>query len=137
MQVTEEVAKTIIDEVTSGKGNEVIFVKDMAYTLKGRLNILEEWFCEAKHSFLIRDPQKAISSHYRILQNKEVRANGRVHLDSNEIGFRQLHEMYEFVKEKLDPNPVVVDADDLLDSPKQIMKAYCDVMEFVSSMKIT
>ena len=34
--------------------------------------------------------------------------------------------MYEFIKENLDPNPVIVNADDLLESPKQIMKAYCD-----------
>ena len=122
----EQVAKAVVDEVNTGKGNEVIFVKDMAYTMKGRFYILEEWFSDAKHSFLIRDPKKAILSHYRILQNQEVRADGYVALEPNENGFRQLHEMYQFVKEKLDSNPVIVDADDLLDSPKQIMKAYCE-----------
>ena len=122
----EEVAEAIENEVTAGDGNEVIFLKDMAFTMKGRLNMLQEWFRDAKHSFLIRDPKKAISSHYQLLQNAEARSVGLDYIDPIEIGFRELHEMYEFVKEKLDPSPVVVDADDLLESPKQILKAYCD-----------
>ena len=45
----EEVAKAIENEVTAGDGNEVIFLKDMAFTMKGRLNMLQEWFSDAKH----------------------------------------------------------------------------------------
>ena len=122
----EDVVKAILDEVTIGNGNEVIFFKDMAYYIQGRYNILEEYFSDAEHSFLIRDPKKAIPSYYQMSQNPETRSCGWVQFDPKEVGYRELYEMYEFVKEKLDPKPVVVDADDLLESPKQIMKAYCD-----------
>ena len=88
--------------------------------------MLKELFRHAKHSFLIRDPKKAIPSLYRVSQNPEIRSSGWDYFDPDEAGFKELYEMYAFVKENLDPSPVVVDADDLIESPKEIMKAYCD-----------
>ena len=69
---------------------------------------------------------KVVTSQYRASQNPEIRACGWTYFDPVEVGFRQLHQIYELVKQKLDPTPVVIDADDLLESPKQIIKAYCD-----------
>ena len=42
-----------------------------------------------------------------------------------ESGFREMYEMYTLVKSTVDPSPMVVDADDLLDDPKHIMEVYC------------
>ena len=122
----EAIAKALTDQTTTGDGNTVTFVKDMAFGMEGRFDILEEWFSNAKHSFLIRDPTKAIPSFYKMFTEPEIVTSGCVCFDPTETGYRQLYEMYEFVKDKLDSNPVVIDADDLLESPKQIMKAYCD-----------
>jgi len=61
-----------------------------------------------------------------VSQNPEIRSSGWDYFDPDEAGFKELYEMYAFVKENLDPSPVVVDADDLIESPKEIMKAYCD-----------
>ncbi|KAL9959681.1 hypothetical protein ACROYT_G033024 [Oculina patagonica] len=119
----EAIAKSIIDQETDD-GVEVVFIKDMGLHIKGRLEMLEESFHDAKHSFLIRDPKKSIPSLYRAIENPEIR--NWDYFDPSEAGFKELYEMYEFVKEKLDPNPVVVDADDLLSSPKEMMKAYCE-----------
>lgn len=121
----EAVAKVILQQSTSDNF-DLVFIKDMAYYTKGRLKMLQDFFPGAKHSFLIRDPEKSIPSLYRISENPEIRSSGWDYFEPNEAGFKELYELYEFVKENLDPNPVIVNADDLLESPKQIMKAYCD-----------
>ena len=59
-------------------------------------------------------------------RNPEVRSFDWCQLDPKEVGYRELYEMYEFVKEKLDSNHMIFDVDDLLESPKQILKTYCD-----------
>ena len=121
----EAVAKVILQQSTSDNF-DLVFIKDMAYYTKGRLKMFQDFFPGAKHSFLIRDPEKSIPSLYCTSENPEIRSSGWDYFEPNEAGFKELHELYEFVKENLDPNPVIVNADDLLESPKQIMKAYCD-----------
>ena len=123
----DDVAKAILDQANDDS-IDLVFVKDMAYYLRGRLGLLKELslFRDARHSFLIREPRKAIPSLYRASQNTEIRSSGWDYFDPDEAGFKELYEMYAFVKENLDPNPVVVEADDLIGSPKEIMKAYCD-----------
>ena len=119
----EATAKSIVNQAT-GDGIQVVFIKEMSYYIKGRLGMLEEFFHDAKHSFLIRNPKKAIPSLYRVSQNPDI--HDWDYFDPSEAGFKELYDIYEFVKEKLDPNPVVIDADDLLSSPKEMMKAYCE-----------
>jgi len=73
-----------------GISDDVIFVKDMAYYLKGRLGMLEEWFHDAKHSFLIRDPNKAILSQYRASENPAIQSSGWDYFEPDD---EELHEM--------------------------------------------
>lgn len=76
----------------------------------------KEFLSEGTHTFMIRDPKAAIASHYRL--NPEL---GR-----DEIGFAWLHEIYEAVIEATGTEPIVIDGDDLVAAPKQVVKAYCD-----------
>ena len=55
---------------------------------------------DAKHSFLIRDPKKSISSIYRVMKKAKIR--NWVYFDPDEAGFKELYALYDFVKEKLD-----------------------------------
>ncbi|KAJ7392693.1 hypothetical protein OS493_010344 [Desmophyllum pertusum] len=50
------------------------------------------------------------------------------YFDPAQAGFRQLLELYEFVDRHIHRNPVVVDADDLLDYPNEILKSYCEAV---------
>ena len=120
----EDVAKVVMDQPADDI--DVVFAKDMAYYMEGKMSVLEESLKDVKHSFLIRDPKKAIPSFLRLMEKPEIRELGWDYFDPKEAGFQQLYEIYEFVKEKLDPHPVVIDADDLLGSPEEIMKAYCE-----------
>jgi len=106
-------------------GIDVIFSKDMAYCVENKYSIfLDEDLKEFKHTFLIRDPNKAIPSLYQASTNPKL--TGWNYFDPIEAGFRQMYELYDFVRENLDDNPVIVDADDLLDQPDEIMKSYCN-----------
>lgn len=108
-------------------GIEVIFSKDMAYAIDKNFDIfLDEDFKDFKHSFLIRDPCKAIPSLYQASTNPKL--TGWDYFDPEEAVFRQMYEFYNFVVENLDANPVVVDADDLLDEPDETMKSYCNAV---------
>ena len=50
---------------------------------------------------------------------------GRNYLSPNRGEYRQLFQVYEIVK-KLDTKPVVIDADDLLENPEEMMRLYCE-----------
>lgn len=104
-------------------GIDVIFTKEHAYSLEGRYDmLLEEGMKDFVHTFLIRDPLKAVASGYRGCGSLEVWS--KFH-EQGILGFYQQHDLYMFVKEKIDPFPVVIDADDLLENPEGMMKAYC------------
>ncbi len=104
-------------------GKDIVFAKSLAYTLTGHFDtLLKDGMNEFIHTFLIRDPAKAVASSFRNMSSPEawskVRQNG-------DLGFYQLRDLYNFVKEKICPNPVVVDADDLLENPEGMLRAYC------------
>ena len=44
---------------------------------------------------------------------------------TNKIGFIHLHDFYFFLKRRLNINPVIIDADDLLADPEEMMELYC------------
>ena len=104
-------------------GKDIIFAKCFAFTLSGKFDtLLKDSMKDFVHTFLIRDPTKAVASSFRNFSSHEawskVRQNG-------DLGFHQLRDLYNFVKENITPNPVVVDADDLLENPEGMLNAYC------------
>ena len=108
-------------------GKEVLFAKDMAYHIQNHFHILlEEGFKNVQHSFLIRQPKRAIPSLYKASTNPKL--TGWDHFDPVEAGFRQMNELFQFVRSHLDPSPVVVDADDLLCNPEGILRSYCEAL---------
>ena len=105
-------------------GVELLFSKDMAYVVENQHEMfLEEDLRDFQHTFLIRNPRKTLPSLYRASINKDL--TGWDGFDPDEAGFSQLQKLYDFVKENLDENPVVVDADDLLRDPESTMKCEC------------
>ncbi|XP_020903462.2 branched-chain-amino-acid aminotransferase-like protein 2 [Exaiptasia diaphana] len=102
----------------------VFFFKDMAYYMRNKLDLLlEGGLKDFKHSFLIRDPAEVMTSLYRVYKNLD--SPGYSNFNQADTGFQELYHLYQFVTEHLDLNPVVVDADDLLDNPSKVLKNYC------------
>ena len=108
-------------------GRDFLFSKEMAYCVENKMHIFtEEGFKNFQHSFLIRHPLKAVYSLYKASTNPKL--TGWDYFDPAEAGFRQMLELYEFVHRNIHRNPVVVDADDLLDYPNEILQSYCEAV---------
>ena len=91
-----------------------VFFKDMCAHCFDLLKQDDAFLGRLTHTFLIRDPAKAIASYYAM--------NPKVSLE--EIGLEQLCGIYDKVT-SLGLPAVVVDADDLEDNPEGTIKAYC------------
>ncbi|XP_038079027.1 branched-chain-amino-acid aminotransferase-like protein 2 [Patiria miniata] len=120
----------IKDELLSGKqypDKKIIFCKDVAHHLAGKYHMLPEGF---KYSFAIRHPAKV----YLSLKVLLTRFYGeeidllKLPLFPPGYGYKELYDLVEYVKQNLDPNPTIVDTDDLLDDPSGILTVYCQKM---------
>ncbi|KAK3735135.1 hypothetical protein QZH41_000005 [Actinostola sp. cb2023] len=108
-------------------GINLVFTKNMAYHVSKKFDMfLSKEFQGTRHTFLIRDPAKSIASLYRLSTDRNE--SGWDYFEPEDSGVRQLYEFYTFVTEHLDPNPVVIDADDLLDDADGMMKKYCEAV---------
>lgn len=92
-----------------------VFFKDTTDFHYPALLAHERFLRRARHTFIIRDPAAAIASHHRV--NPDV--------TRDEIGFERLHEIYERVVAVTGQSPPVVEADDLVRQPAEIVRAYC------------
>ena len=115
----ENVGKRITTECDE---YDAVFTKNMAFFVEE--DYIDELIKERtfKHTFLIRDPKKAVVSLYEAFKNTSH--GSLASLTTSVAGFRPLYELYQKVQE-VDPNPLVIDADDLLENPKEMMKYYC------------
>ena len=104
---------------------DLLFTKEMAYCFPESMwhELTTGGFEDFIHTFLIRDPQRAIYSNYKAILKDKV---GDATLDPSEVGFIELHKLYNFIKTKKDTTPVVVDAIDLQTRPDETMKSYCE-----------
>ena len=107
---------------------DFIFSKDMALCIANKFEILlEDGFKNFKHTFLIRHPVKVVRSHFEIVTNSKLPVEWG-YFDPTEVGFKELLELYEFVKQHIHKNPIVVEADDLLKFPNEMMQSYCEAV---------
>ena len=101
----------------------LVFSKDMAYSLEQNYEIVfDKRFADFEHTFMIRNPKKTVKSLYFLSVDKEL--TGWEAFDPVEAGFKQMYELYETTRSRSGKVPVIVDADDLLDDPESIMRAY-------------
>jgi hypothetical protein len=68
------------------------------------------------HTFIVRDPRPTISSHYAMKPT----------VTSAEIGYENLHELFELAWETTGRQPLVVRSEQLMAEPALVIEAYCD-----------
>ena len=87
-----------------------------------------------KHSFLIRHPEKILRSYLR-LQKKD---GATTFFDVNEVAYVELLDIAKMVKDSGN-DVIVVDADDLLAKPQEVMGKWCEMVgiEFHPDKMIT
>ena len=111
-----------------------LFVKDMAYYLPDNddlESILPDGF---QHTFLIREPHKSIKSLYKMSTNKKL--TGWDTFESKEAGFKELWQLFNLVKLQNGTEPIVIDADDLLNNPGKIVRSTMRVAMYMPICKL-
>lgn len=78
-----------------------------------------EFLDHFQHTFLIRDPAKALASMYDQWDEFTM----------DEASFEDLHAMFDLVVDRYGEIPPVIDSDDLLEDTPGIVKAYCEAAE--------
>jgi len=111
-------------------GKRLFFQKQMTHHLLPEID--RPWIVDLTNCFLIRDPREVILSY--------IKKNPDPSLD--DLGFVQQCEIFKFVCENSGPDrqsgsvPPVVDADDVLKNPEQILRRLCETIgvEFDKAM---
>ena len=71
--------------------------------------------------FLLRHPKASFESFYRVSQSKSGRGG---YFKADEVGFKELVEIYKWVKEHIDNDPLVLNGDDFVKSPETTEKVF-------------
>jgi hypothetical protein len=124
-----EVTSSIAAAKAAAPPGSYVFIKDMPYYLCNETGKIDPNFLTEVlngvdiHTFLIRNPEKQISSLHKVSTTMEDSV-GWTTFDPAEIGYLELYQLYEAVKEQ-GKTTVTVDADDLLKCPEEILREYC------------
>ena len=107
-------------------GKEAVFAKSIALYVRDRFDmLLDDAFKSFNHSFLIRHPVKSIYSFYKAEPHsfKSYYYHGGLG-----VGFKEVYDLYCFLRDNLNSSSLIIDADDLLAHPESMMKAYCNAV---------
>jgi hypothetical protein len=116
------VVQRLTGEVPEGK--HIFYQKQMTHHLLPQID--RAWLEGVTNCFLIRDPREVIVSY--------IKKNNDPTLE--DVGFVQQAEIFDWVRAHTGAVPAVIDARDLLENPRRILKLLCDEVriEFSDSM---
>ena len=102
----------------------LFFQKHMTHHLLPEID--RAWTDEVENCFLIRDPREVIASY----------AHVRDEVVAEDVGILRQAEIFDFVASRRKRAPLVLDARDLLDNPRGILRALCEGLgiEFTGNM---
>ena len=78
----------------------------------------EEFLAGFRHSFIIRDPAKTLPSLHKHWPDFHLK----------EVGFQEQRALFDKLCDRLGAPPPVIDSDDLLENPAQIVELYCEAV---------
>ena len=108
--------ESVLADIRSRSAARTVFIKDFPHYIDHMFDAMfDDRF---NHSFLIRDPAKTITSMY----------NKWPDFDEKEVGFPEQRRLFDLLCERTGIPPVVIDSDDLLENPKQIVEAWCNAI---------
>nr|VFJ97072.1 MAG: hypothetical protein BECKH772A_GA0070896_101148 [Candidatus Kentron sp. H]VFJ97668.1 MAG: hypothetical protein BECKH772B_GA0070898_101168 [Candidatus Kentron sp. H]VFK02926.1 MAG: hypothetical protein BECKH772C_GA0070978_101088 [Candidatus Kentron sp. H] len=96
-----------------------VFFKDMCYHCHDHLINDDDFLKSIINTFLIRDPAKSIPSHFNINPNATL----------DEMGYEKEYNILHKVVSLTGHHPLVIDAQDLIENPRETIKKYCDFLE--------
>ncbi|MEM8813300.1 MAG: sulfotransferase family protein [Pseudomonadota bacterium] len=108
--------QSVLDRMSSVAKEKPVFSKDMPHYIT---HLVDDAFLDHfTHSFLIRDPAKSIPSIYKRGPDWDLK----------EFGFEDHRWMFDRVSRYLGHTPPVIDSDDLLENPEDVVEAWCEAV---------
>jgi hypothetical protein len=105
----------VLDCLARAGATRPVFVKEVLDYRYPYLIKHPQAIARITHTFLVRDPRQAISSHYAI----------KPAVTCPEIGYERLHEMFELARSACGAVPPVIRTEQLLREPASVVAAYC------------
>src|SRR5262249_9507377 len=104
---------TLLTRESIPENKRIFFQKQMTHHLLPEID--REWILDLTNCFLIRDPREVILSYIRKSADPNLQ----------DLGFVQQTEIFEFVGERTNSIPPVVDAKDVLQDPEGTLRQLC------------
>ena len=106
------------------EGKAIFYQKHMTHHLLPDID--RGWLDGLTHAFLIREPREVVTSFLKIAGTPKL----------EDTGLRQQLEIFDWVRARSGRVPPVVDARDVLENPRHLLKLLCDALgvEFSESM---
>ena len=112
-----------------------LFAKDPGYTIcADQFKFLPSGF---QHAFLIRHPLRVMQSRRKGMIS-HLSQNGMLHVDEENFDIerddplmisgsvcRSTHALWKFVRANIDPHPIIIDGDELMTKPHELLPKFC------------
>jgi hypothetical protein len=111
--------RKVVEQLTGPipDGKRIFYQKQMTHHLLSEVD--REWLGAMMNCFLIRDPREVIVSY--------IKKQGDPTLE--DLGFVQQEEIFDWVRARTGGTPPVIDARDVLENPKRILRLLCDAVD--------
>ncbi|XP_071498621.1 uncharacterized protein [Diadema antillarum] len=136
----QRLAYSSVKKALENANSKRVFVKDMGAGVVSS-NAFQFMPSGFKHTFLIRNPIRSINSTRKAMFTNQSQLGLLKGKSANERTYdvehddptypsgyyiQELYDLWKYVRENIDSDPIVIDADDLLTKPAEYLKAYCD-----------
>ncbi|XP_072172313.1 uncharacterized protein [Diadema setosum] len=136
---TDRIAYANVKKQLETRRGKHVFVKDMGFGVDKKTRSYLPW--GYRHTFLIRSPERTVYS-FRNTYLKHFRKRGILSESATKTfnlkrdcfhmspGYyvRDVYDMWNYVRDEIDPNPIVIDTDDLLNNPRVMLRKYCELV---------
>jgi hypothetical protein len=110
--------RELVDRLAELGRVQPVFVKEVLDVRYGYVFSQPAEIAWMTHTFLVRDPRLAISSHYAM----------KPAVTCPEIGYEWLWELFQLIWAAAGRRPLVIRSEDLLRDPAAAVRAYCDAV---------
>tara|TARA_B110000438_G_C15751858_1_gene623350 strand:- start:495 stop:1205 length:711 start_codon:yes stop_codon:yes gene_type:complete len=118
-----DINKLILSMIKKNKNNKIFYQKHMTHHILDKTPI--DWINNGINCFLIRDPRDVMISY---IKKNEIE-------NKNDLGFHKQIDIFNFIKKSF-AHPIVINADDLSNKPKIVLKKLCEKIKIPFSEKM-